>query len=60
MEGAKPLFLYRQDKILPQSIVLDVIFSARTTTKAYAPYVDVDYIRDICSPGSYNLKFCIL
>ena len=36
-----------------------------TTAKAYAPYVDVrqdEYIKDICSPGSYGLKpsSCIL
>ena len=33
-------------------------FSDWTTTKAYAPYVDVR--RDICSPGSYGLKHSIL
>ena len=63
MEGAEPLFLYTQDQIQPLSIVLEAICSARTITKAYAPYVDVrqdDYIRDICSPGSYSLKYCIL
>ena len=29
----------------------------------YAPYIDVtrdDYITDICSPGSYGLKYSIL
>ena len=55
MEGAGPLLLYRQDKIRPLSILLDVICSARTTTKAYAPNVDVrqdDYIREIGPLGS--------
>ena len=62
MEGAEPLFLYRQDEIQPLSIILDAICSARPTTKAYAPYVNVrqdDYIRDICSHGSHSLKYCI-
>ena len=32
-------------------------------TKAYAPYVDLRHdfsIKDICSPGSYGHKHCIL
>ena len=37
--------------------------SAWTTTKAYAPYVDErqdKYTKDICSPWSYGLEYCIL
>ena len=54
--------VFIQARIQPLSIVLDVICSAWTTTKAYAHYVDVwrdDYIKDICSPGSYGLKPCV-
>ena len=46
----------------PLSIVLYVICSAWTTTKAYAHHVDVrrdDYIKDISSPGRYGIKTCI-
>ena len=35
------------------------IWSVWTTTKAYAPYMDVrrdDYIKDTCSSESYGLK----
>ena len=64
MEGAKLLFLYRQDKTQPLSLVLDVIFSARTTTKAYAHYVDVrrdDYIGKNYAPQgatTLNIVYC--
>ena len=47
----------------PLSIVIYENRSDWTTTKAYAPYVDVrrdDSIKDICSPGSYGHKHCIL
>ena len=54
---------YRQDFIQPLSIVIYENCPDWTTTKAYAPYVDVrrdDSIKDVYSPGSYGLKHCIL
>ena len=39
------------------------IVATGQTTKAYSPYVDArrdDSFKDICSPGSYGLKHCIL
>ena len=63
MEGAEHLFSYRQDKSQPLSIVIYNICSAWRTKKAYAPYVNVrrdDSNKDICSPGSYGLEYCMI
>ena len=63
--GGSRTFAFIQARLNPAPVNRNINENCSdwTTTKAYASYVDVrrdDSIKDICSPGSYGLKYCIL